>query len=484
MIPLLLAVICFSTVKGFSIPEYAADKVCYGATYTLPSQHETDTFSGVLTFTPSKGGEKKIVMNNTRIMDPRYKVIKKSISVPDLTERDEGTFAITWLSTGFTHDIIRLKVVDCSEEESRKYGALYTCKVPDGTQFLEFTPRSKDETTVLWNLTDSQTHRGGRGEVWQNVWEMKKLTQADNGYYNFRGKDNVLLRRWRLTVEAYTEYVEKKVKEDLIISFALEPDMCTVTFRPYLDMKPMVLMKSGVLVHADHYMSDQQFSGRIKELKSTVPTLGIKIENLEKRDSGRFEITDQNGNLGLVLQLKVHEEPPNLYYAPIILTVCGTVGFIGLIFCCWCVRKRCCTKSSSKRDNAVPQSEHQTALPVYYHNMPQPAGTSYLASSQVPPYTYHPVNPISHPISSSETTSGPPDPPAYSPAGVHMSSSQPQVTPQGTASSVLPFGSDSLSSAPAEHQFELDSLKFPSAPPLSSDTSVSDIFKSDKLNFL
>ncbi|KAF7660309.1 hypothetical protein LDENG_00284650 [Lucifuga dentata] len=269
-------------------------------------------------------------------------------------------------------------------------------------------------------------------------------------------------------------------------------------------MKPMVLMKSGVLVQA---MSDQQFSGRIKLLRYMFK-LGIEIENLQKRDSGHFEIRDQDGNLGLVLQLKVEEEPPIFQYIAIPVGI-----IIGLIFCCCCVRKCCCTKSSSKSDEAVPQSEDAPALPVYHHNTPQPAETSYSASPQFLAHTHHPNSPINfsnptsssinppdiqpagtsysgpsqlpppytyHPINSSEPTSSPLDPPVFSPAGVHMSSSQPQVTPQGTASSV-PFGSDSLSLAP-EHQYELKDLKFPSA--LSSDTSFSNVYTSDKLNFL
>ncbi|KAF7660313.1 hypothetical protein LDENG_00284640 [Lucifuga dentata] len=263
---------------------------------------------------------------------------------------------------------------------------------------------------------------------------MKKLTQTDNGYYNFRRKDNALLRRWRLTIEENTEYVDKKVKEDLIISFALEPDVCTVTFHPNLDIKPMVLMKSGVLVHADHYISDQQFSGRIKKLGYT-SSLRIEIENLEKRDSGRFEIRDQDGNLALVLYLEVEET-----------SYSASPQF----------------PLHTHHPNSPIKSSNPTSSSINPPDV-QPAGTSYSVSSQVPPpYTYHPIN-------SSEPTSSPLDPPVFSPAGVHMSSSHPQVTPQGTASSV-PFGSDSLSSTP-EHRFELKGLKFLSAPPLSSDTS-------------
>ncbi|KAF7668011.1 hypothetical protein LDENG_00036810 [Lucifuga dentata] len=198
MLPLLLAVICFSTVQGFSI--YSAEKLCYGATYTLPSRYGPDSFSGLLIFVPREGSEQKIVMNNTLGVDPRYKVTKTSVSVPNLTERDEGTFSVMLYSKK-TYNVVNLKILDCSEKESRKYGEPYTCKVPDGAQFLEFTPRSQDKITVLWKHTDPEIHRGGRGRVRWNVWEMKKLTQEDNGYYNFRGKDNVLLRRWKLTVQ-------------------------------------------------------------------------------------------------------------------------------------------------------------------------------------------------------------------------------------------------------------------------------------------
>lgn len=60
-----------------------------------------------------------------------------------------------------------------------------------------------------------------------------------------------------------------------------------------------------------------------------------------------------------------------------------------------------------------------------------------------------------------------------------------QVAPLGGqgATPAPSFRSDCLSSDP-EPKFELKGLTFPFAPPLSSDSTFSDVYTSDKLNFL
>lgn len=78
----------------------------------------------------------------------------------------------------------------------------YSTDIPRKAEFLEFTPQHNvDHPYVLWNRTNPQTNNRGRGRVKHNVWKIINLTQADNGYYSFRRKDNTLVFRILLTVE-------------------------------------------------------------------------------------------------------------------------------------------------------------------------------------------------------------------------------------------------------------------------------------------
>lgn len=94
------------------------------------------------------------------------------------------------------------------------------------------------------------------------------------------------------------------VHERLLITFALDPDVCTVIFQSETGGDPVMLMKSGALVQ-DYSIYPSQFSGRIRKLDSIVPTLGFEIDNLKTADSGIYEIRDQADNLALVVYVLV-----------------------------------------------------------------------------------------------------------------------------------------------------------------------------------
>lgn len=90
---------------------------------------------------------------------------------------------------------------DCADEITRNYGETYYFDVPGEAEFLQFTPLgSQEEPKVLWNRTNPKINKGGRGQMTRYAWEIVELTQADNGYYNFR-KEGALLSRIRLTVQ-------------------------------------------------------------------------------------------------------------------------------------------------------------------------------------------------------------------------------------------------------------------------------------------
>ncbi|XP_076021057.1 uncharacterized protein LOC143011921 [Genypterus blacodes] len=485
MLLLLLAALCFSAVKGSLYYE----EVCYGGNYLMPMSNIP---AGDLYFTPRNGGERKLVMNSTRGVDPRYRVTRSSFSVIDVRERDEGTFSINLYSLP-GYNLVTLRVKDCSETFTFYYGQTLSRSVTNRAEYIEFTPiHQVDKTVVLWNR--AVPHTRSRGTMRNNVWEMNQLTQSDNGHYNIRRRDNSLFKRWKITIEARSEHYDKAENEELRITCDMDLELLTVTFKPETGMNDMVLIRSGSLVS----FYSEQFSKRVHPLDHP---LAIVIEDLQPADSGLYECRDQNNNLAVVVSLTVLEQAPTFLYIGI------AVGIIlGLILCCCCV-KRCCCGKSSKGGDAVPQTPDE---PEVDHNPSRAALTSYSSSPHPPRYTYHPPNPINstaptssstdppavqpaatskvsyysykptNPINPPEPTSTSINPPAIGPADVHVSSPQPEVGPLGQgASPTVTFGSDSLSST-ADHRFE---LKFPSAPPLSAEATFPSVYNSDKLNF-
>ncbi|XP_041800145.1 uncharacterized protein LOC121611590 [Chelmon rostratus] len=441
------------------------EEVCYGGNFRLPFDYTPPVFNGQLYFTPSDGGSRRIVMDNGKAQDPRFKVSIGSVQFTDLRERDDGAFSVSFDGNRI-FDVISLKILDCVDEIRRNYGDAYRHDVPRQAEYLEFTPlRALDQTKVLWNRTDPQTNRRGRGPVKRNMLEIIGLTQADSGYYNFRKKDNTLLSRILLAVEGTYRRYDATVSKRLFIKNPTAADSWTVTLTPEGETEPRRLINAGQL----EWSMSKLFARRITLLRD-----GIEIYPVESIDSGTFEFRDPQGNLAQTVQVEVvYESAPTFVYVGV-----GVGIVFAVIFCCCCVRKCCCKKSSSKRNESAPQTAAAPA--VYYHDENQPTGPSY-SGTHASNYSYQPMNPL---VSREPATTSL-GPPVYNPVNIHVNPPQPEVAAPGGlgAAPSLSLGSDCHSSDP-EPKFELKGLAFPSAPPLSSDSAFCDVYTSDKLNFL
>ncbi|XP_070818907.1 uncharacterized protein [Chaetodon trifascialis] len=450
MLPLL-----FTTVScvlfGLSVA-INSEELCYGRTFRLPFEYTPPVFKGKLYFTPSNGGSRRVVMDNGEAKVPRIKVSYGSVQFTDLNEKDDGTFSISFDGNRML-DVITLKILDCAEDVIRNYNGVYKCEVPRQTEYVEFTPHHNlDETKIMWNRTDPHTNRRGKAQVRYNTLEIARLTQSDNGYYNFRRKDNTLLSRKQLTVEENKRYYEAKVNERLYIENRFEGALSSVTFTPKGETEPKTLINAGTLAEEEDWSLSVPFAGRLFVMSG-----GIVIDPVESSDSGLFEFRDSQGNLAQTAQVKVqYASAPTFVYVGI---------FVGIVFagivCCCCVRKCCCKKSSSKRDAPAPRAAASPA--VHYQDNSQPTHPSY-SHAHAADYSHQPMNPLVYrePATTSHV------PPVAAPGGLR-------------AAPALSLNSDCLSSAP-EPKFELKGLTFPSAP-LSSDFAVCDVYTSDKLNF-
>ena len=98
-------------------------------------------------------------------------------------------------------------------------------------------------------------------------------------------------------------YYDAKVNEDLYITYPVAFTPWNMAFTPKGRKKSIMLMRAGNLVEEDDSMSESfTLRWRIYKMKTA-----LFIDSVESTDSGAFEFRDQEGNLVLVVQVKVED---------------------------------------------------------------------------------------------------------------------------------------------------------------------------------
>ncbi|XP_028315584.1 uncharacterized protein LOC114471166 isoform X2 [Gouania willdenowi] len=461
--------LAFLTLCGFLFSSSAADEIqekCYGNSLTLPSKYAPAVYKGQLYFTPSNGGPQRLMLENGKAKDRRLDDLLFNIYIRDLRVEDEGYFSVS-------HDgiqqfrILTLKVLDCADEVHKHYGDTYTYRVPSKAEFLEFTPlKSSDQLKILWNRSDSSVSSNDPDSpvrAFSNdfYWERRYLTQKHNGYYNFREKHNILISRLHLKVEENEDSLIGKVGRHLRITFPWARDDWIGTFRPESDPDfSMTIKRSRV--------PKIWFEDRIQ-----VDSDGMDIDPVESSDAGIFEFRDEEGNLAWVLDLKVEDDNlTGIKYAAV-----AAVILLAVVTCCCCY----CKRRRRKRELATPALLNYTtetpaaspAAPPAVHHRGRSQPPTYTTASVPPASTSQTVN--SH--ASNRTTDTSHEPPVYNPVSIHLNPSQREMSVP-----TPPISSGFLTSD-AELRFELKGMTSPSSLPLSSESTVCDVYNSDKLNF-
>ncbi|XP_008291364.1 uncharacterized protein LOC103365653 isoform X3 [Stegastes partitus] len=336
------------------------------------------------------------------------------------------------------------------------YGKTYRIPLRDKVSTMEFTPKGRYVKSVVWNrgyLMKNDRRKVIRGEL-----VISNLTQKDSGSYVQRDVNRVLLSTDNLEVVAFTEHYSRSVGQSLKIISSLDPDSCNIYFFPGGSYETEIV-RNGWL---------QQDSSDCTGFEFLKPC-GILQEYLQSSCHGYFEIRDQDDNKVWVVKVDMDPEPFEQSY----LGIGGGVLISALCTCC--IRCCCCGKSSSDKerseaaadeDNNDNENEPAVRVQEYDHEptgarqnqLHEPSGMQRPAQP-----SYAPTAPLIH---------NPPFdflPPAYSEA---IASSEPQhaVT--------VPLSSDS------GPRFEVRGMDFDAAAPLGSDATQSNVYNSDKLNFL
>lgn len=481
--------VVFNLFFGSCIHDYK--EVCYGRNVTLPFDFMPPLYNGSLYFSPNKGGPSKVLMENGMSKDPRLSLTCHSFDLRDLTEEDDGDFSITYDGENLIR-IGTLKILDCADVTVKHYGSTYKHHVPTQADFLEYTPfHNLKQSKILWNRTNPELDGDTRGYVFNQVWHITVLTQKDNGYYNFRERSNGIVARLHLTVKEMTVTKYATESDFLFVEYPGTWGPWTVTFTPEGRRDSVPIISDRRIIQ------DDWFNGRIH-----VATDGIEITPVAGKDSGIMSFRDQDGNL--IMNVEVEVEGSGEQRDRTFISVEGKQAFShantlpsnsaatgseinifyiviagllipAMIFCCCCCY---CQDKCSKRGS--PPQETAASPAVYHHGANEPAGPAYSAAPSCSTFSYQPV--VSSVPKAPTATSF--DPPAYQPVNIQINPAQPQVAPPEGQGSVPapPLRSDVVSSE-SEPTFELKGVMFPSASPLTSDSTSCNVYTSDKLNF-
>ncbi|TKS72399.1 hypothetical protein D9C73_006473 [Collichthys lucidus] len=325
--------------------------------------------------------------------------------------------------------------------------------------YIEFNHiDSSDQTLIVWKHDDPPAREDSRRKVAGIYFMIKNLTQLDSGLYTVRDKKGGIISTKSLVVSEHKMTLTRGIADKLRVGFDLEPNSCNIYFFPEdKEYTPVIVARRGKLLETFYCPG-----------LTLLWPCQLENNNLEMSCSGRFEFRDLNDNKALVVRLHMEPPPSNKSYIGI-----GAGIFSAVLSCCCCFKRVCC-RSSSKKDQSETPNDEEPA--VYYHEYEnEPVGPG---PEQLSPTSYTPTVPLIHnPPTTYDTPAfseihNPPtmdDPPAFS-----------EVYPPARQEDVptVPVLSD------PEPQFEVKGLTFPSAPPLSSDSTGCNVYTSDKLNFL
>lgn len=456
-----------------------SDTVCYGRDYTIPQSIQPHLFQTKLFFRPTspKGSPQKLVLDNYEVKDTHYKSTFTSFQVLETTDEDDGIFSVM-NNDGSTYDLLRLDILDCSHRLTQNYGETLELLVEiQNASYLEFLPlNSPFDPVVLWSQNNGSSGVELMGQMEGNSWVIKCVTQKQEGHYTFRYSDRRFLSRNFLGVKENHISYTLAAKEDLTITFNLDPELCYLYFFPEGKTKPILLIRAGKLVddYVEHFKSGIELH--------IMSIFNATFYDLHDDDSGMFELRDQDSNLALMVMLTVLKSHTwQTYIGFGIVSIAGAVVAI----------RSCCKGNLSKRNT----SASRTGQAVFdgdetYQLTGQPSSPSYPSQ---PYFQTDSIQSLSfdsnYPIVSSGSTfpsqPNPPSPQTYT--SVEINEMANTLTEGSTSRGLDPpsfsLGYDCLSDTGTWFPPQGQSLHFDL--PLSSDPpSYSVVYTSDKLNFL
>ncbi|XP_072251904.1 uncharacterized protein [Leuresthes tenuis] len=329
-----------------------------------------------------------------------------------------------------------------------EYGNRHRMRVQRTVRLIEFVPTHSSNSTILWKQDDPEASEAARRRMVGRYYMINNVTQRDSGQYILRDRGWTPLSTKTVEVVANTRTLSLTPGEQLRFTFDLPPNSCNIYFFPEGGDRETQIVRHGRLLD-----SNQRGCAGSQLLKPC----GILNEAVQESCAGHFEIRDNNDDTALRVSLEIKPSEFNSSY----LMAGGGAFLFALLSCC--LKHCCCGKSSKKKNGSefddAAAAEHSEYYQEYDHEPVGPRPNQHTGSSEAP-----------NPTQPSQTLTGP-----------LIHNPQIELLPAYSEVSAPAERADSptvLLYSPYEPRFEVKGINF------NSDTPHSDVYTSDKLNFL
>ncbi|XP_060903926.1 uncharacterized protein LOC132981846 isoform X2 [Labrus mixtus] len=342
-----------------------------------------------------------------------------------------------------------------------EYGGTYRIKLPRKTQSVGFIKLNIQHATTLWNRDEPLTGYNSKHRVQGSYFFVEEVNHNDSGSYLMKDKDEKVISTKTMEVIAIRRYNTKTVGRYFDFTFNVGSDSCNIYFIPDGGYETQIVRKGKLLEH-----DDQDCNG----FDLSYPC-GISKNYMQLSCNGRFEVRDKHGDLALVETVEVEnsaaeEEDHEPTFDTSTSIGIGIGAILGGLSCCCCTIRFCKSISSSNKDKSESPDEEPTAHYRQYEREPVRPSSDQLSRPSETLYPTVPPYNLSVPLIHNPPPPSVSVPPAYS---------EVSAPAEQAVAPTFPVPSED-----PEPRFE---LSISSALPLSSDSTFSDVYTSDKLNF-
>ncbi|XP_047441724.1 uncharacterized protein LOC125008494 isoform X2 [Mugil cephalus] len=332
-----------------------------------------------------------------------------------------------------------LLCVSSNGYDVEEYGNTHKIRMPRGSHYVLFKRSESSDVKILWQRDQPEAAVDSRQTVIGKYFVMRNLTQRDGGEYMIKDKNQHIILHKTVEVNARNQDFTLLMGDTFQFSYDLDSSACNIYFLK--ENEEYHIVRQGRQYHEMYDCPGYEF----------IKPCGILSESVQMSCNGLFVVKDNNGDDILEVNLTV-EFSASLFDGSY-LGYGGVAAVVAVLGCC--LKHFCCCKSSKEGSSQSPAASASAAAEPSMHYQKYDQGPVGRRTNQLS-QPFERMNPA-------RPTSGPTAP-------LVSSQAEQDGAPAG------PFFSG------PEPKFELKGVTFVS--PLSSDSGYSDVYRSDKLNFL
>ncbi|KAM4585849.1 uncharacterized protein V3H82_004837 [Fundulus diaphanus] len=326
-----------------------------------------------------------------------------------------------------------------------EYGSSLSKTMPPWVDYIEFFPNSSLNATMVWSRDAPKTSENSKWKIVYYMFYLRDITQRESGRYLLRNRNQTSLSTMTVEVIAKTRNITRKTDQKLSITFNLPSSSCNIYFIPRDGPKAEIVRRGQ--------LQDKSACGEFTLLEPC----GALNKAVQSSCSGQFVVRDHNDDQALVMFVEVESSGYKTY-------IFASVGALICTFLSCCIRTCCCRMCSEKKAEREPDGESAQEPVVLSPSQPSEPTESYPLQSSNKPTDLLIHNPSeSLPPSKSEE--------------LRTSHTNVPVPAEQLDPSTVPLWTNPDQDKLEEKGINTNNL-------LSSDSLHSDVYTSEKLNFL